>query len=95
MDMFDFNEKFEFDFDANEFSVKVCSKVCDALDKGKKMCDTISIGKDDYEFNMVAEDIEFLDILEKNLERVEQTENYELCARILFWINKLKEDGKS
>jgi hypothetical protein len=69
--------------------------VCDALDEGKKMCDIISIGKDDYEFNMVAEDIEFLDILEKNLERVEQTEDYELCARILHWINKLKEDGKS
>lgn len=93
MDMFD--EKFEFDFDPSEFSVKVCSKVCDALDEGKKMCDIISIGKDDYEFNMVAEDIEFLDILEKNLERVEQTENYELCARILHWINKLKEDGKN
>jgi hypothetical protein len=59
------------------------------------MCDIISIGKDDYEFNMIAEDIEFLDILEKNIERVEQTENYELCARILHWINKLKEDGKS
>jgi hypothetical protein len=44
---------------------------------------------------MVAEDIEFLDILEKNLERVEQTEDYELCSRILHWINKLKEDGKS
>jgi hypothetical protein len=69
--------------------------VCDALDDGKKMCDIISIGKDDYEFNMIAEDIEFLDILEKNIERVEQTENYELCARILHWINKLKEDGKS
>ena len=69
--------------------------MCDALDEGKKMCDIISIGKDDYEFNMVAEDIEFLDILEKNIERVEQTENYELCARILHWINKLKEDGKS
>lgn len=95
MDLFDFNEKFEFDFNPNEFSVKVCSKVCDALDEGKKMCDIVSIGKDDYEFNMVAEDIEFLDILEKNIERVEQTENYELCARILHWINKLKEDGKS
>jgi hypothetical protein len=95
MDLFGFNEKFEFDFNPNEFSVKVCSKVCDALDEGKKMCDIVSIGKDDYEFNMVAEDIEFLDILEKNIERVEQTENYELCARILHWINKLKEDGKS
>tara|TARA_B100000963_G_C22508882_1_gene617344 strand:+ start:288 stop:575 length:288 start_codon:yes stop_codon:yes gene_type:complete len=94
MDLFDFNEKFEFDFDANEFSVKVCSKVCDALDKGKKMCDIISIGKDDYEFNMVAEDIEFLDILEKNLKRVEESEDYELCARMVYWISKLKEDGK-
>ena len=52
MDMF--SEKFEFELDPHEFSVKVCSKVCDALDNGKKICDIISIGKDDYEFNMVA-----------------------------------------
>ena len=92
MDMF--NEKFEFELDPHEFSIKVCSKICDALDNDKKMCDIISIGKDDYEFNMVAEDIEFLDILEKNLERVEEVEDYELCGRMIFWINKLKEDGK-
>ena len=42
----------------------------------------------------MKEDIEFLSILEKNLERVEEVEDYELCGRMISWINKLKEDGK-
>tara|TARA_R100000734_G_C3315772_1_gene107934 strand:+ start:1059 stop:1361 length:303 start_codon:yes stop_codon:yes gene_type:complete len=94
-DFFTFNKDFEFSFDPTSFSLNVCRKICDALDEGKDQCDIVSVGKDDYEFNMIAEESEFLDILEKNISRVEETEDYELCGRILSWINKLKENGKS
>ena len=44
----------------------------------------------DYDLEVVATEDKYLEVLELNLERVEQEEEYELCGRIRDKIKELK-----
>jgi protein-arginine kinase activator protein McsA len=44
----------------------------------------------DYDLEVVATEDKYLEVLELNLERVEQEEEYELCIRIRDKIKELK-----
>ena len=74
---------------AGEFSITICTKVCDAIDNGKSSV-VIAYMAGDYDLEVVATEDKYLEVLELNLERVEEEEEYELCGRIRDKIKELK-----
>ena len=98
-DFLDFNEDFGLNIDPIKFSITTCTKICDALDNDDDSClianHTQEHADEVVEIDVVAQKEEYLEILELNLGRIEEEEEYELCGRVVKWINKLKEDGKS
>ena len=74
---------------AGEFSITLCTKVCDAIDN-KKSNVVIAYVAGDYDLEVVATEDKYLEVLELNLERVEQEEEYELCIRVRDKIKELK-----
>tara|TARA_B100000963_G_scaffold292426_1_gene262685 strand:+ start:695 stop:1012 length:318 start_codon:yes stop_codon:yes gene_type:complete len=74
---------------AGEFSVTLCTKVCDAIDNGKSSV-VIAYVAGDYDLEVVATEDKYLEVLELNLERVEQEEEYELCIRVREKMKELK-----
>lgn len=74
---------------AGEFSVMICTKVCDAIDNGKSSV-IIAYIAGDYDLEVVATEDKYLDVLGLNLKRVEEEEEYELCIRIREKMEELK-----
>ena len=74
---------------AGEFSVTICTKVCDAIDNGKSSV-VIAYMAGDYDLEVVATEDKYLDVLGLNLKRVEEEEEYELCIRIREKMEELK-----
>ena len=98
-DFLNLGDDFSLNIDPIKFSITCCTKICNALDSGDTFCHIANTktesDKEVYEIDVVAQDYEFLNILELNLPRLEEAEEYELCGRVIKWINKLKEDGKN
>jgi hypothetical protein len=77
--------------EAHKIAKYLIETVCDALDNN---VDRVPFGAfETSEGERIVLNIEeptFLRILEVNIERVEEAEEYELCARATQWIETLK-----
>jgi hypothetical protein len=83
----------EFQIRSNEISIEVLRKICKVAHDSS--IEKIVIGAvPKLDFELVIGRSEFISSLEKNLSRVEEEEEYELCARAVECIEYLKSiDG--
>jgi hypothetical protein len=71
-----------------EVGVGICSCVCEALEQD---VDSVIIGLiPKLDMELIVKKEGYYDSLEKNLKRCEEAEEFELCQRIKYWMNKLK-----
>lgn len=73
-----------------EFANFICEVICDAVEEG---LESVTLGYIImFGGEIFLEKESYLKALEKNLETVEQCENYELCSRIVKTIDILKSN---
>jgi hypothetical protein len=77
-----------FDKRSDEIHLYIAKSVCDALEKGVNELTLFVIQPDGLEMHCKRDS--YLDTLHTNLPYIEKQEEYELCERVHFWINKLK-----
>lgn len=73
---------------AHEVSVAVVTAICDALDAG---VDRVEVGLvKGGGISLGVEQKDFLRSMQTNLDRCQEVEEYELCARAVEWMAKLQ-----
>ena len=74
---------------AHEVSVATTSSIIKALNKG---ADKVIVGVlSTLDLDLSVEKSGYLEALETNLVRCEESEEFELCKESIKWINKLRE----
>ena len=73
---------------AHEVSVAVVTAICDALEADVDRVEVGMVKGGGISLGVARTD--FLDALQTNLERCQEVEEYELCARAVEWMAKLQ-----
>ena len=71
--------------------VEITKQVCKALEENVDKINLSLFSK--VQMDLTISKTGFLESLEKNLERCERAEEYELCEKSLKWINHLKKEN--
>jgi hypothetical protein len=75
---------------SGEVSVEICKCVIEGLEAD---VDSVVIGFiSKLSMELLVKREGYLEALEKNLPRCEAEEEYELCAKVKIWIDKLKQN---
>jgi predicted NUDIX family phosphoesterase len=77
---------------AYEVSAYVVAGVIKALENG---VDKVIVGiLKNVDLDLSVDKSKYLEVLETNLFRLEEAEEYELCKEAIIWIKKLRENPK-
>ncbi len=72
---------------ATEISMAIAKAVCDGLDAG---ADVVALGfMKNINLDINVNKSNYLEALSTNLHRIEAAEEFELCQRVVQWIEKL------
>lgn len=75
---------------ATEVAITVVTAVCRAIEEE---VDVVSVGiMESLDLDLTISKENFLEALELNIQRVEQAEEFELCAKALKYIKQLKTE---
>ncbi len=77
----------EMNLRSHEVSTEVVTALCNALDND---VDYVEIGIIKGGLSIGVSRPDFLDAFNSNFDRVQETENYELCARAAEWMGKIQ-----
>jgi hypothetical protein len=74
-----------------QLAVEIVSRICDAIDEGVSYVDAVTITTPYHKITLTAHEKNYIETLEVNKETLIKYEEFELCARIVKCIEKLKE----
>lgn len=75
---------------ATEVAITVVSAVCKAIEEN---VDVVSIGIiESLDLDLTISKKNFLEALELNIQRIEEAEEFELCAKAIKYIKQLKAE---